>query len=67
MSAIIEFLKQNVGTIAVLAILATVITLIAVRIVRNKRRGVSSCGCGCSDCPYSGKCHAGAENKDQKN
>jgi hypothetical protein len=65
MTAIIKFFSANFGTIAVLLILLAVLALIAVRIIKNKKKGVSSCGCGCSTCPYSGKCH-GAEKNDSE-
>ena len=66
MTVIIEFFKQNIGTVAVLAILAAILVLIAVRMIRRRLRGGSGCGCGCSDCPMSGRCHANTENKEQK-
>ena len=58
MGIIFEFLKQNIGTIAVLLILAGILSLVLVRMIRDKKRGVSACSCGCSSCPMSGKCHA---------
>ena len=67
MAAIIEFFAANLGTIAVLLILAAILTPIAVNVVKNKKKGVSACGCGCSSCPYSGRCHAEAEKSSEKN
>jgi len=58
-----EFLINNLGTIltseAVIAILAAVI----VNMVRKKKRGESSCGCGCSGCSMANVCHGAKENK----
>ena len=62
MAQIFEFLKQNIGTVAVLATLV----LIVVSIIRNKKRGVGSCGCGCDSCPMSDKCHASAGATDTR-
>ncbi|MDO4565234.1 MAG: FeoB-associated Cys-rich membrane protein [Clostridia bacterium] len=45
------------STLIISLVLAGVVTLIVVRMVKNKRRGKSSCGCNCKDCPMSGKCH----------
>lgn len=45
------------GTIAVLAILAVVVGLIIFYMVRQKKSGKNSCGCGCENCPNSGCCH----------
>ena len=67
MAAIIEFFAANIGTIAVLLVLFAVLALIAVRIIRNKKKGVSPCSCGCASCPYSGRCHAEAEKSSEKN
>ncbi len=30
-------------------------------LVRDKKQGKSSCGCGCSTCPMSGACHGTAD------
>ena len=53
----LEFIKDNSATLAVLAILAVTVAAIVVKLVRDKRAGKSSCGCGCADCPMSNKCH----------
>ena len=66
MAAIIKFFTANIGTIAVLLVLFAVLALIAVRIIRNKKKGVSTCSCGCASCPYSGKCHAQANNSSEQ-
>lgn len=66
MAAIINFFTANIGTIAVLLVLFAVLALIAVRIIRNKKKGVSPCSCGCASCPYSGKCHAQANNSSEQ-
>ena len=67
MAAIIEFFAANLGTIAVLLILAAILTPIAVKIIKDKKKGASTCGCGCSTCPYSGKCHAEADKSPENN
>ena len=67
MAAIIEFFAANLGTIAVLLILAALLTLVAVKIAKDKKKGASTCGCGCSSCPYSGRCHDEAEKSSEKN
>ena len=67
MATIINFFTANIGTIAVLLILVALLTPIVVKIVKDKKKGASTCGCGCSSCPYSGKCHAEAEKSPDKN
>jgi len=51
------WLTENIGTIVIAFALVCVVAIIVVNMIRNKRAGKSSCGCGCSDCPMSGKCH----------
>lgn len=51
------WISENIATILVGAILAGVVALVIVHMIRNKRKGRSSCGCGCSGCPMSGACH----------
>ena len=67
MAAIIEFFAANIGTVAVSLILLAVLALVAVKMIKNKKKGISSCGCGCSTCPYSGKCHAETEKSSEQN
>jgi len=38
------------GTIIVLAIVVIIVGAVVAKLVRDKRRGVSSCGCGCDAC-----------------
>ena len=53
----LNFLTENVGTLVIGAAVAAVLVSIVVKLVRNKKKGASSCGCGCSSCPSSGMCH----------
>ena len=39
-----------------LALIAVVAGIIA-RMIKNKKAGKSSCGCGCGSCPMNGGCH----------
>lgn len=48
---------ENMATIIVSAILVVVVTVIIVSMIRNKKKGRSSCGCGCADCPMGASCH----------
>ena len=47
----LDFLRENLGTIVVGAVVLAIITLIIVRQVKNKLAGKNSCGCGCENCP----------------
>ncbi len=59
---IIEFVKNNLGTISVLLAVVLIMALLAVKLVRDKRSGKSGCSCGCSSCAFSGSCHGGKKN-----
>ncbi len=52
--------QANLATVLICAALALVVFLIIRSLVRNKKQGRSSCGCGCSTCPMSGQCHSNA-------
>jgi len=60
----LEFLINNLGTIAVALIVGLMLIFIALKIIKDKKSGKSSCGCGCSSCPYSGRCHGVEETSD---
>ena len=47
---------MSLGTIAVLLILAAIIAVIVISMIRNGKKGRSSCGCGCGGCPNSSLC-----------
>lgn len=53
----IAWITKNIATIAVCAFLAVIVALIIFFTVRSKKKGKSSCGCGCSGCPMNGACH----------
>ena len=52
-----SWLLENLATMIIGIMLFALIVLITVRMVRNKRKGKSSCGCACSACPMEGACH----------
>ncbi len=43
-------------TVLILLGLGAVVTLIIRSLIRQKKAGKSSCGCGCASCPMNGKC-----------
>ena len=53
----LNWLAENLGTILVCAVLAAAVTAAALGMIRAKKKGASSCGCGCADCPMHGACH----------
>lgn len=51
------FILENIATIVVGILLLAVVLLIIARIIKNKKKGNSSCGCRCVNCSMSGECH----------
>lgn len=54
----LAWILENIATIIICAVLIAVVAAIIVSMIRNKKKGKSSCGCGCADCPMSGSCHS---------
>ncbi len=53
----LEWISTNIWTVLICAALIAVVTAIIVSIVRDKRKGKSSCGCNCAHCAMAGSCH----------
>ena len=51
------WLMENMATIIISAVLVFVVAAIIVNMIRGKRKGKSSCGCGCAGCAMNGACH----------
>ncbi len=51
----LTFLAANIGTIVVGFIVLAVVGAIICVMVNNKKKGGSSCSCGCEGCSH--KCH----------
>lgn len=45
------------GTIIVGAAVAAIIAAVVIKLVKDRKKGKSSCGCGCANCAMAGKCH----------
>lgn len=52
----LNFLADNAGTILVGAVLLAIVVFVIIKLYRDKKRGRSSCGCGCENCPSAGAC-----------
>ena len=50
---------NNMSTIIVCAVLIATVAAIVASMIRNKKRGKSSCGCGCHECAMKDSCHTG--------
>ena len=51
------WIMENMATIIISAVLVFVVAAIIVNMIRGKRKGKSSCGCGCAGCAMNGACH----------
>ena len=52
-----EWLSANWGSLLVGGLLALILLGVVIRLIRNKKNGKSSCGCGCEMCALRDKCH----------
>ena len=53
----LAWITENIGTILISTVLLLVVVLIIRRLVKDKKKGKSSCGCNCAHCAMSGSCH----------
>ena len=54
----IAWMIENMATIILCAVLLAALAAVIVGMVRDKKKGKSSCGCGCANCAMSGACHS---------
>ena len=47
----------NLGTVLISLLLIAAVAAIAASLIRNRRTGKSTCGCGCKNCAMSQYCH----------
>ena len=52
----LSWIGANIGSILICLVLLAVVALILRSLLRQKKQGKSSCGCGCSSCPMSASC-----------
>jgi len=58
-------MKEIISTAVISIILAVALVLIVVKMIKNKRAGKSSCGCGCSGCAMKDICHSKSKNNSE--
>ncbi len=59
----LSWIIENIATIVIGFLLLVMIAAVVRGIVRNKKRGKSSCGCGCSRCAMAEYCHSEKQKK----
>lgn len=52
-----SWITNNFSTIVICAVLVVIVAGIVRNMIKNKRQGKSSCGCGCESCAMKGSCH----------
>ena len=62
----LNWIGANGSTLLVAGILAAVVAAIVIHLVRNKKKGKSSCGCNCAHCAMAGSCHSANQQKGKK-
>ncbi len=53
----LSWLAANIGTVLITVCLIAVVAVIIVKLRKDKKKGVSSCGGNCAHCAMSGTCH----------
>ena len=53
----LAWIAENIGTILITAALALIVALITRKLIKDKKKGKSSCGCNCAHCAMAGACH----------
>lgn len=51
------WLTQNIGTILICAVLVAFFALLIWSLIRDRKKGKSSCCGGCAGCAMAGHCH----------
>ncbi len=59
------WIGDNLLTIGILLVLGAAVFAIVFSLIRDRKKGRSSCGSGCAHCPMAGKCHAHATETKQ--
>lgn len=62
-----KWLVNNLSTIIIAAVLLGALLAIAIKLIKDKKRGKSSCGCNCKGCALCGKCHGGCASNASHN
>ncbi len=53
----LTWIMENMATIMISAVLIIMVAAVIAGMIRNKKKGKSSCGCGCAGCAMKGACH----------
>lgn len=60
----LDWITANLATILISAFLLALCIGIVIKSRRDRKKGKTSCGCGCSGCSMNGMCHP--QNKENQ-
>ena len=52
-----DLIEKYGGTVLVLAVVTLLVSALTIKLIKDKKKGKTSCGCGCKNCPSAGVCH----------
>ena len=61
----LEWIASNIANIVITVILLAAVSFAVITVIRNKKKGKSSCGCDCGCCPMSDCKSAGRKPTDK--
>ena len=53
----LSWLTANIGTVLITVLLVSIVVIIVMKLRKDKKKGVSSCGGNCAHCAMGGTCH----------
>ena len=53
----LSWIAANLANIVIVLVLLLIVAGIIAKLIRDKKKGRSSCGCGCEDCAMRGEYH----------
>ncbi len=57
------WIAENIGTIIICLVLILIVAVIIVKLVKDKKKGRTTCGNNCAHCAMAGSCHQHTEEK----
>lgn len=54
----LAWITENMGTLLVCAFLLLIVGAVIMSLLRDRKKGKSSCGCSCAHCAMYGACHS---------